>query len=332
MSTIPLYLYAAYSIRGEPSDAKRMITSVVVEEMLHLALTTNLLLALGGEPDFGDELMPRYPSVLAHHKPDLSLDLKRCTPQLITETFMVIERPESPDAPPEADEFETLGQFYAALERAIHELSEHVDLFADHQPDRQLSEVSFYGPVAFDAADSGGLVLIHDVPSACRALEIIVDQGEGLADHRWADPDHQELTHYYKFAQLADEAAIGATWPVMDNPRVADLPETTRPVAELFNAVYRLLFSTMEQLFAPGVDQEALVGRLYGLMSGGMRPIASYLVSLPGTGGRNAGPTFERYAFGSSPAAETRRLVEEVVRAHPMLAPIQSTLESVLAD
>jgi hypothetical protein len=68
MSTIPPYLYAMYSIKDQKSDASCLIASVAVEEML-LALTTNLLLALGGEPDFGVDLVPTFPSVLAHHQP-----------------------------------------------------------------------------------------------------------------------------------------------------------------------------------------------------------------------------------------------------------------------
>ena len=69
MSTIPPYLYAMYSIKDQKSDAACLIASIAVEEMLHLALTTNLLLALGGEPDFGVDLVPTFPSVLAHHQP-----------------------------------------------------------------------------------------------------------------------------------------------------------------------------------------------------------------------------------------------------------------------
>ncbi|MEX0826182.1 MAG: ferritin-like domain-containing protein [Acidimicrobiia bacterium] len=332
MSTIPPYLYAAYSIRGEPSEARDLITSVVVEEMLHLALTTNLLLALGGEPDFMDNLIPEYPSLLAHHTPDLRLELRRCTTELIRDTFMVIERPEAIDAPPEADDYETLGQFYAALELAIHRLGERVDLFADHQPGRQLADPSFYQPVAFDVEDSGGLMLIEDVASACAAIDVIVDQGEGLGDHLWADPGHRELTHYHKFIQLADGTLpIGDTWPVLDNPRAADLPEEVRPAADLFNALYMLLFDTIQRMHALGADQGALVGRLYTLMSKVMKPVARLLVTLPVGEGHTAGPTFERYTFESDPVEETAALAETVAIAHPVLVPVVGTLRSAFA-
>jgi hypothetical protein len=119
LSTIPPYLYAMYSIEDQQSEAARLIASVVVEEMLHVALTTNLLLAMGGEPDFGPGVVPTYPDFLAHHKPPLRLELRRCTVDLIRDTFMTIERPQAAGAIPEDDDFETLGQFYAALEVAL---------------------------------------------------------------------------------------------------------------------------------------------------------------------------------------------------------------------
>ena len=330
MSTIPPYLYAAYSIVDQDSDARRLIASVVVEEMLHLALTTNLLLALGGEPDFGRELMPSHPGCLAHHRPELPLDLRRCTPEVVAGTFMAIERPEARGGPAEPDEFETLGQFYLALEEALHRLSAESDLFTDHQPDRQLADASLYGPVEFDAADSGGLMLISDLDSACRALQVIIDQGEGVGDDMWADPAHTELTHYFKFAQIADGTVpLGETWPVPDNPKVAGLPDDIRPVADLFNAASRFLFMTMEGMFAADTDQTRAAGHLYRVMSHCMTPVAEYLVTLPIDAERNAAPTFEWYEFRGDPLAEIVGLAEVVCARHPALASVEAALRAM---
>jgi hypothetical protein len=52
LSTIPPYLYAMYSLEDVQSVPALLIRSIVVEEMLHAALATNLLLAVGGRPDF----------------------------------------------------------------------------------------------------------------------------------------------------------------------------------------------------------------------------------------------------------------------------------------
>ena len=327
LSTIPPYLYAMYSIKDQSSDAARLIASVVVEEMLHACLTTNLLLAIGGEPEFGEDVIPAYPEPLAHHQPELMLTLDRCATELIRDTFMTIERPQVAGAPPEDDNYETLGQFYAALELAIMELDE-TDLFSRCQSDRQLSDPSFYGPVKFDADDSGGLMLIDGRSSAVDAIEIIIHQGEGVADERWADPDHLELTHYYKFEQLADGSTpIGEVWPVLTNPRTADFPEALQGASDLFNALYRVMFVTMDNLFAPGANQGALIGQLYALMSDCLAPVACYLVSQPVGDSHNAGPTFETYRFDADPWGETYELAAAIANDHPALAGVVDSLE-----
>jgi hypothetical protein len=159
MSTIPPYLYAAYSIKDQESDARKVIASVVVEEMLHLALTTNLLLALGGEPDFGRGLSPptRPP---AHHKPDLPRT-RAARPADRTPWRSSDPRPA---APPEPDEYETLGRSIRPRRGAAPFVG-HDRLF-DHQPDRHGRSL-LYGPVARRATAH---LYIHDLDSATRAL------------------------------------------------------------------------------------------------------------------------------------------------------------------
>jgi hypothetical protein len=329
LSTIPPYLYAFYSIKDPESEAARLIASVVVEEMLHACLTANLSAALGGDPHFGYEMIPSYPSPLAHHQPELVLELKRCTPELVQETFLTIEKPQAPGAIPEDDNFETLGQFYAALELAIDALSDDMDLFDNHQPARQLSDPAFYGPVTYNAADAGGLMLIQDRASADEALEIIIHQGEGVSDQRWADPDHQELTHYYKYLKIADGASpIGPVWPVPDNPRTEDFPNRLRKVSELFNALYGLVYVTMNDLYSGTQDQGEAIGRLYKLMRFGVSPTARYLVSQPIGPDSTAGPTFETHRFGADPWGETAELAETVVAEHPELDEVAQNVTS----
>lgn len=325
LTTIPPYLYAMYSIEDQESDAAVLIKSIVAEEMLHLGLCANLLLGLGGDPDFTDpDLPPQYPRLLPHHRPDLMVHLAPAGPEVIRDVFLVIERPEAPGAEPEEDEYETLGQFYYALENAIHRLGAHHDLFAEPQVSRQMGDPAFYAPVAFDAEDSGGLLAIDDIASACEAIEVIVHQGEGLADVRWADPDHQELTHYHKLLQIVDgEAELGAVRPVMTDPKTARFPDDVRPVSDLFNAVYRAFYHTMDRLFSGGDDQGAEVGRLYGTMSRVLGPIARYLTELEGADGFRAGPTFERYDFGAGdPDRHVAALAARVAAEHPRLDPV----------
>src|ERR1700730_14982726 len=62
LATIPPYLIALLSIKlpsnREPAE---LIRSVMVEEMLHLALVANVINALGGEPRLNKKAIPHYP-------------------------------------------------------------------------------------------------------------------------------------------------------------------------------------------------------------------------------------------------------------------------------
>jgi hypothetical protein len=326
LSTIPPYLYAMYSIEDQESEAALLIRSVVVEEMLHATLVANLLLAVGGEPDFRSaDIMPVYPGRMHHHRPPLMLHLAPCSEEVVRDLFMVIERPEAAGAPPEEDYYETLGQFYYAVEQSLRLLQGEIDLFAHPQLSRQMADPSFYGPVKFDAADSGGLQGVTDLESAIAAIEIIVHQGEGLSDERWADPAHQELTHYHKFLRIAEgRSPLGAVRPAPTNPKTADLPESLRPVSDLFNALYRYAYFTLDDLFTDGGDQVALIGRLYQLMGRLLGPVGLYLVSKP-----DAGPTFEVFDFGAHPEQELQALANEVAVAHPALAHVADGLAAM---
>jgi rubrerythrin len=328
LTTVPPYLFAMYSIEDQASEAARLIKSVVAEEMLHAALVANLLVAVGGRPNFRDpSLIPTYPGPLPHHVPPLMLNLAPASPELIRDVFMVIEQPEAPGAPPEDDEYETLGQFYYALELALEDLSDRFDLFADVQADRQFADSRFYSPVEFDAEDSGGLMLVKDLDSACKAIEVVVHQGEGVSDERYADPSHQELTHFCKFEQIAaGVSSLGEVRPVMVNPKTADLPELLRPVSDLVNALYRFLYLTMDELYQPVADKGALVDRLYGVMSGLLGPAARFLMEQPVGDGLVAGPSFEVFTFapGSPAVHQLKSMAERVLAEQPGLAPLAS--------
>ncbi|MGH2406598.1 MAG: ferritin-like domain-containing protein [Candidatus Limnocylindrales bacterium] len=328
LSTIPPYLYALWSIEDQASEAARLLKSIATEEMLHVALATNILLAVGGDVDLSDPtLRSSYPRPLPHHKPPLPVDLAPMSMELLRGTFMVIERPETPAALPEADEYETLGQFHLAVEMAIEALGAEHQLFRHHQPDRQLSDPSFYGAVEFDADDSGGLLPVADAASAGLAIDIIVHQGEGLRQEKWADPEHRELTHYHKLLRIHDgEVPIGAVRPALQNPRRAGLPAAAQPVADLFNALNAYLYMTLAAMFAGDGQQATLVNQLYRVMTRLLAPTARYLMTLPAADGQVAGPTFEPYALGAEPRAELADLAAAVAIDHPALGHVAQLL------
>jgi hypothetical protein len=162
---------------------------------------------------------------------------------------------------------------------------------------------------------------------------MIIHQGEGVSDVRWADPAHQELTHFFKFQQIADGTTpIGRIWPVSDNPRTADFPAKLRGVSDLFNALYGLVFVTMQGLFSGSGDQGASIGRLYTLMSRCLAPTARYLVRQPVTEASTAGPTFEVYRFKADPYVETATLAAAVSRDYPELEEVASRVLALRAS
>ncbi len=332
LSTIPPYLYAMYSIEDQQSDAVLLIRSIVAEEMLHAALCTNVLLAVGGTPDFASEAyIPRYPLDLPHHIPPLRLDLAPASEDLIRRVLMRIEQPETHGAPDQPDQYETLGQFYHALENGVKELAASTELFTNPQRSAQMGDPDFYRPVALDAEDSGGLVLVDDLDSAVEAFEIIVHQGEGLSDERWADPSHQELTHYSKLVQIADgDSPLGAVRPVRTNPTTASFPEDIRIVADLFNAAYRGMYLTMRRLFGDEGLQRKAVGVLYILMVDIMSPLAHWLVQQTLDDGTVASPTFEIYAFrGSDRLKEMEEMAQSAAEMHEELSPVYETIRAL---
>ena len=133
LSTIPLYLYAAYSIQTQGTyqwaagmSAFRTIRSVVIEEMLHLCLVRNLLTAIGRGEDFrlyDEAIIPTYPSPMLHRVPTLMLQLEPCTTDLMRDVFMPLELPAKTGAPAQSEQYNTIGQFYAAITLGFETLS-----------------------------------------------------------------------------------------------------------------------------------------------------------------------------------------------------------------
>jgi hypothetical protein len=321
LSTVPLYLYALQSIEDQRCDAAGLIRSIVAEEMLHFALVANLILAVGGEPDLlSPSLRPTYPSELLHHVPPLTLNLAPATKEHIRDTFLVIEQPDPVGSPTEPGLYDSLGEFYAAVASAIDRLAD-AGLFDNPQVERQLSDPRFYAPVAFNAEGSGDLMLIDGPAAARAAIDVIIHQGEGLSDDRWADPDQQELTHYAKFTQMVDGTTpISALRPLPENPRSATYPAEARLVSDLFNAVYAATFVVLGALYEPGLSKGRLVNRLYTAMTGVMAPLGRELGTIPIGDGFVAGPTFEPYDLGPDPAARLADLAAAVAAQRPTLA------------
>lgn len=320
-STVPLYLYSLYSIQTQGysqwsagMSALRTIRSVVIEEMLHLCLARNLMIAVGGGDTirfYDQEMIPTYPSPMLHRLPKLMLHLEPCSTNVMTKVFMPLELPAGTDAPPEPGWYQTIGQFYAAIKLGFERLS-GPDLWVHNQPDFQY--LSGY----WNQDGGGAPLVVCDLPSAIDAIATIVEQGEG------ADPGNltvpldpvspqegmTELSHYGKFRQIGlgiDQ--IGKTWPVPTDPQRTQWDGPVGELAELFDAAYCYLLCLLDALYTSSrmASQPGQTSPRYGLertfiaaMGGILFPIANLLVRQPVGHDQHAAPAFGYYAFGDA--------------------------------
>lgn len=349
LSTIPLYLYAAYSIKTSGYDqwapgisAFRAIRSVVIEEMLHLALARNLLVAVGGGDDFklyDPAVVPKYPEPMLHRVPDLMLQLEPCSRELMRTIFMPLELPEKTDAPPQPHYYNTLGQFYDAIKAGFITLADDPGLWADNRPDLQ------YAATYWNQDGGGSPIVVYDQKSALAAIATIVEQGEGAkpGDHDVpldpADPGLglTELSHYAKFHRIAREVdQIGEVWPVPVNPTVAEFARecgVDAPIPKLarfFNAAYSYVLAMIDAIYTTSRTtlEPGRVSPRYGLertfigsMNGVLYPIASLLVSQRLPNGSHAAPTFEFHQFDPVVPKKDQlaALCDELVGKYPVL-------------
>jgi hypothetical protein len=65
-STIPPYLTALFSLMpGYNDEIRNLIHSIVVQEMLHMTIDANILIAIGGHPQINSAgFVPQYPGPL----------------------------------------------------------------------------------------------------------------------------------------------------------------------------------------------------------------------------------------------------------------------------
>jgi hypothetical protein len=341
LATIPPYLCALYSIRpGTNLEATMVVRSVVVEEMLHMILAGNVLNAIGGCPRVsGHQNAPHYP----HELPDgVILDLLPFSPAAV-ESFLQVENPEykaefqapgvaqgrrkavhSSHALTVPDRPTTIGAFYAeivaGLEQVAAEIGEEALFCGD--PARQIGGDYYY-------AAGGAPILVTDLDSARRALEEVVEQGEG--DISSAFDAGGDLAHYYRFEQLKYgriyrprdgvgvptgpevEVDFGAVYPMLPNPRLDEFPDRDlRAAAERANRQWSLLLTQIDEAFDG--SPAALIPAVHTMFR--LRDAMLVLLGnpMPGHDGYHAGPTFE-WVDPVIPAANASAGIPSEVRA-----------------
>ena len=328
------YLFAAFSMKERPDEGltsaqleaverwRQVILGVAGQEMLHLALTANMLTALGASPHLS---RPNLPQPARHYPPGVRLELLPFGETALRH-FLYLERPEGmdlrdaegieaseeaipvmdpDDIAPRLQDFATVGHLYRSIEAGFRRL-------ADKLGENRL----FIGPAAAQITQANfswpQLVAVTDLSSATSAIEAIVEQGEGpRGDWRKA--------HFGRFKSVLDELqevqesdpGFEPSRPVIAAPvrfgeadadgLVLEDPLTVK-VADLFNVVYEVLLLVLYRLLARIDETDAQTGILadvaVGLMYDAVEPVGKLLGTLPvgsGNPGATAGAPFELF-------------------------------------
>ncbi|BDX06304.1 ferritin-like domain-containing protein [Planctobacterium marinum] len=305
LATIPIYLGAYYTINRTPgkdnpglphafpktdlsryaNEAGALIMSVAVEEMLHMSLACNVLFAVSNEPPLLYKNAPEsYPAVLPGHRAnqaDNPKDNTRNQPIPLAgfsfdqlSHFLAIEYPESADAMPESDDWDTIGQIYSYVRCLIESNWISDDDFnkannndqqissGDYSPNNidtvyAKSSFNYQNPIPAEQPGSAAavagygsdedshvgqtqLMQITNKKTAVQAITTICFQGEGFAQSKYDDASDEELSHYYKFltllSQLEGYTDVYKEMGKLGFNNVAPLPEAPDQPAEQFSA------------------------------------------------------------------------------------------------
>ncbi|PCE29550.1 ferritin-like domain-containing protein [Burkholderia ubonensis] len=226
LMTIPPYLTALFSIEENNGKAGALVHSVVFEEMFHMTLAANTLIAIGGDvPIFKLGTSIRYPSTFP-----LDLDgglvvgLASLTKKQTHDIFMAIERPDTMAALPGEPEplppighsshAVSLGDFYEAVIHALKELG--AGIFANPRKERQIDISKWFPYKIYTCPDGPADALLGPAESfngkvdsfdtAKAVLMKIIEQGEGLQIKQDRinpkDGDGGNYAHYFKFGEI----------------------------------------------------------------------------------------------------------------------------------
>jgi hypothetical protein len=330
------YLFAAFSLRqgvGEGLTAdqlaavqrwRKTLLGISAQEMLHLALVQNLLTAVGAAPRLARpnfpipayaypagvriELLPFGEAALRHfaflERPE-GMDIEDAEGFEAIEQAVALPHDEQDEIVPHLQEFDTIGQLYRSIQAGLEHLAARLG------PERL-----FIGPANAQATEEHfrwpELVPVTDLESARRAIDTIVEQGEG-ARGEWRDAHFGRLLGIldeYLEIRRGDPAFEPARPVVAANvrqqatgvvvPLITD-PGTTRCM-DLLNVAYEVLLQLLSRYFAHTDETpeqlEVLASVSMGLMYTAIKPLGTVVTTLPvgpDMPGVTAGPGFELF-------------------------------------
>lgn len=326
------YLFTAFSLKSasdpgltpEQAEAvmrwKRVFRQIAVEEMMHLAVVNDLLVAIGAAPNFDRSNFPHNGS---YYMPDLHIELQPFSEELMRH-FIAVEQPTGGDLPlrlnpelvrriegdldneigPDPYQLASQGDIYGVIQDGLVGLSARLGedrVFIGPPPTKALQ--SFF---EYDGWDP-----LRDLDSVKRALARVVEQGEGGA----ADSVD---SHFARFSKVLEEflalkaidPAFDPARPVLSNPFTRTPPESfgtvnliddpfAIQVSDLFNEAYGAMLQLLARFFITTTETEAEATALevasLKAMVVVLLPLGELLASLPagdGHPGMAAGPSF----------------------------------------
>lgn len=326
------YLFAAFSLkRSEPEGLnarqleavkrwEEIITTVAIQEMTHLALVNNMLVSIGSSPYFQHG---NFPQPSRYFSPNIRLALVPFSEQALRH-FIYLERPEGMSIEgvpgfevlgdlnpvelksgvvPKGQYFSTVGALYRRIERGF------ADLVEKHG-DSGVFIGAEYPQATMDLFGLPSLFEVKDLASAKRAVEGIVEMGEG-ARGDWKNAHFGMFLSIFKdFMEMKkQDSGFQPTKPVVaayvrppigvDNVPLITDPQTAM-ISDLFNACYGLVVQILSRFYVHESEYpselRALADAAVGMMANVVKPVGLALTELPvgpHLPGLTAGPSFE---------------------------------------
>jgi hypothetical protein len=308
--TLPPYLYALYSIRpGANPEAEQLIKSVALQEMIHMCLASNMLNALGGNPQLSPQKYPGpLPGDIGSDGTPLTLHLYPFSKEAMDQG-MKIEQPENPPDFPVRElavalagpKAVTIGQFYEMLDKFLSTLPAN-----NWTPGRnQIVDDQFF---------PGQLFAVNGYADAHKAILEIVSEGEGSRQGTEYDPlDFQhEIAHYFRFGEIFYDkvltkdsspqgyawgpAKLGVNWsgvyPAIADPGEHDFskePPAARAAQQASNQAYSSMVAALQRALTG--QQGALGEAVQAMFDLRMAALDAFTVPLADAS-KVAGPAF----------------------------------------
>ncbi len=343
--TIPPYLCALWSVKaGGHAHIEGILKGIVIQEMLHMGLCCNLLVAIGGTPQINTPTaVPEYPDF----PPGVDLSepvALRPLSKPVVQLFLEVEHPQHPPIPiplaAVAPVFPTIGDFYDSILQGLQNLNPPFTL------NGQL-ETSFW--------TGDALVKIGSLAEAVQAIQLIKEQGEGTTTTPAGGPAPDDLAHYYRLQQILVEMQYvrqpNGTFkkdptrplpfpPPQDIYPMAPVPPggyPSVPAVENFDQLYTVVLDGLQAAWAGG-DPDALTDAIVQMYS--LETPARQLMNTPRDpifGPGNYGPAFRlrraapvRAAGPPAAAMAARRQMLAAATSSPGFSRIREILDDAV--